>query len=243
MVKPTRKKFHHSSSKEAKFIAYCEEYYFFHSKGFPTAEQAAVALNYSITDIQFFLRNKLVQEALDRRGLPWKTSGHTNSAELTPTQVAVAIAVTNFADPRPPDQKLDDLGILPDQYRAWLNDPTFHAFVNQLADRNLDNVRPDAITEFTKLVRQGDLAAIKYYFEITGQFKQQSVTNIQALIQKLIEAVQRHVKDPQILAAIAQEILATAPTIAENVTIDVKEITPTYSETEEQAIRSFVGGR
>lgn len=216
-IKPLDRKL---GQKERKFIEYCERFYFLENYGFPTPEQAAVALQYSVTEIQFFLQNQTVQRALDKRGLPWQTAG-AQGTELTPTQVAAAITVCNFADSRSEQVKLSELGVLPQQYYGWLNDPTFFKYVNDLANRNLKNVRPAAMTEFAKLVRSGDLNALKYYFEVTGEFKQQEVLNVQVVIQRLIESVQRWVKDPELLAAIANDMLSAAPVVAENVEVQI----------------------
>lgn len=197
------------SQKEKTYISYCEKFYFLNNFGFPTNEQAAVALGYSISEIQTFLLNRKVQSALESRGLPYLQS--KSQSELTPTQVAAAITISNFADERSIDQKLDQLGVLPATYYTWLNDPTYQSFVQNLADRNLEIVRPEAVAQFTKLLRTGDFAALKYYFEVTGQFQQPEITNIKILVQKLVESVQKHVKDPEILLAITQDLMGTAP--------------------------------
>lgn len=205
------------SQREKNYIAFCEKFYFLNNHGFPSAEQAAAALQYTVSEINVFLQNNKVTEALDRRGLPWKSAGGFNK-ELTPTQVAVALTVSNFADERPVADKLNDLGIHPQQYYTWLNDPQFQSYVQRMADRNLEIIRPEAVAEFTKLIRKGDFNAIKYYFEVTGQFTSPDVTSIQAMVQKLVESVQRHVKDPEVLAAISKDILGAAP-VASNSTV------------------------
>lgn len=210
-LKPVDRKISH---RERKYIAYCEEYYFVNNYGFPTNEQAAVALGYSPAEVAVFLQNIQTQKALDRRGLPWRTAltdSIQGNNKLTPIQMAVAITVSNFADDRHINEKLSELGVLPAQYYVWLNDPNFQSFVNKLADRNLEIVRPEAVASFNKLIRDGDFAAIKYYFEVTGQFSTPEIHNIQILVQKLVESVQRHVKDPEILAAISRDILGAAP--------------------------------
>lgn len=219
-IKPHRRKFKSTGSKEANFIAYCEQFYFLNKGGFPTPEQAAIALRYSVTEINLFLQNLNVQDALERRGLPWRSAG-AQSGLLTPTQLAAANLIMNFADERPIAQKLDSIGVQPAQFYAWQQDDKFRAYLSKLADNNLEFVRPEAIAEFTKLVRQGDFRALQYYFEVTGEFKGQATQNVQAMLQMVIEAVQRHVKEPTVLAAIASDLLGAVPGVANNVTVEV----------------------
>lgn len=211
------------SVKAKNFVAYCERYYFLNNAGFPTPEQAALALGYSVAEINTFLQNKHILRMLQRRGLPYQTAGMTQDGSITPTQTAAALVVMNFADERPIDVKLDSIGVQSTQYYSWLNDPNYRNFVNRLADQNLGNVRPEAIANFVSLVRQGDFKTLQYYFEVTGEFTQPQVGNLQVVIQRIIEAVQRHVKDPEILAKISQEVLGAAPTVANGVQVNVIE--------------------
>lgn len=209
--------------KEKNYIRYCELYYFARNSKFPSAEEAAKALGYSVAEINYFLKNAKVRKALEDRGLPWQQSGW-EADNLTPVQIAAAILVSNFADVRTIEEKLDTLGVSPTQYYAWLNDDRFKAFVNRLADRNLENIRPEAVAAFTRRLREGYFPALKFYFEATGQFKQPDVANLEAFVHRVIEAIQRHVKDPQILAAIASDIMGASPVAVNNV-IQQREIT------------------
>lgn len=185
----------------------------------PTPEQAALALNYSVTEINYFLSNLEFREACERRGLPWKAIG--SSSELTTTQIATGITLANFADTRSISEKLDQLGVSESQYFAWLQNAEYQQFVRKLADQSLENIHPEAILSFQKLIRAGDFNAIKYYFEITGVANSQDVTNLKIVIQNLIESVQRHVKDPVLLAKISQDIMGAAP-VASSTTISIE---------------------
>lgn len=230
--------------KEHNFISYCEQFYFLNNSGFPTPEQAAVALGYSVSEINVMLQNLNVQKALEVRGLPYQSAGVQSNGRLTPTQIASAHTILNFADDRPNDQKLSELGVLPTQWNAWLNDPNFQAYCQKLGENNLKNVRPEALTEFSKLVRKGDFQALKYYFEVTGEFGNTSASaseaQVTAVLQLVVESVQRHVKDPETLAAISRDILNAAPVAAKSVTVDSSQIT---SEGERQVLSGGGSGR
>lgn len=174
----------------------------------PTIEEVASYCKLKHTEINYMLTRKMVQKALDQRGVPWKQ--HTQE-ELTPTQVAVAITMSNFADTRTNEAKLDQMGVTSAQYYAWLNDPAFKNMVQTLADQNLQNIRPTAIGEFTKLINQGDWNAVKFYLQTTGELQGNEAPQSEVLIKMLIEIIQKHVKDPEIIIAIANDIkLASA---------------------------------
>jgi hypothetical protein len=204
-----------------RLLSYFEQFYVINDGKVPTNEQVAIALGWSVATVVSLLEHKDLQKMLERRGIPWAenaTAGH-----LTPTQVAVAVTTTNFADTRPLNQKLDSLGVLPAQYQGWLQEATFRDFVNECADKTLQNVRPQAVTAFAQQVASGDLNAFKYFNEITGQFSSPETQNLKALLQLTIETIQRHVKDPKVLAAIAQDLLAIAPGAASQTTITVED--------------------
>jgi hypothetical protein len=173
----------------------------------PTIEQAANHLNIPQSEVNYYLTRKCVTKALESRGIPWAQHSQT---ELTATQVAAAITVMNFADSRSIADKLDEMGVNTNQYYAWLLDPQFKNLVDTLADSNIKNIRPTAVAEFTKLVNKGDWHAIKYYLEVTGELKSDTPRS-EHLIRLIIEIIQKHVKDPEIIVAIAQDIkLASA---------------------------------
>lgn len=179
----------------------------------PTVEQVYNYLrktrdNLRITSVNYYLTRKPVIKALDDRGIPWRQH---SQEELTPQQQAAALTVMNFADERPIADKLDQLGILPATYYAWLQDPVFNSFVNSLADQNKVNIRPAAVAEFTRKVNSGDWNAIKMFLEVTGEFANNNAPQSEVLIKMFVEIIQRHVKDSDTIMAIAQDLkLASA---------------------------------
>jgi glutathione peroxidase-family protein len=169
-------------------------------KKFPQVTQ--ISINYYLSK-----ERRNVAKALEKRGIPWQQH---SQEELTASQVAAAVTVMNFVDKRPVAEKLDQLGINETQYYAWLNDPQFKTMVDNLADQNLANIRPTAIAEFTKKINSGDWNAIKFWLETTGELGGTSNTQIEDKITMFIEIVQRHVKDPEVMAAIAADIIAVS---------------------------------
>ena len=169
----------------------------------PTIEEVATYLKLSQVTVNYYLQRRQVIKALDQRGIPWKQ--HTQE-DLTATQVAAALTIMNFTDTRSNKDKLDQLGISPSQYYAWLNDPQFKNLINNLADQNLRNIRPAAIGEFTKKINEGDWNAVKYWLETTGELTNTNAPQSEQLIIMIIEIIQKYVKDSEIIMAIAQDI-------------------------------------
>lgn len=159
------------------------------------------------TSVNYYLQRRPVIKALDNRGIPWRQHSQEN---LTATQVGVAVTMMNFSDTRTNEDKLDQLGVNPSQYQAWLNDPQFKNLIDNLADQNLRNIRPTAIGEFTKLINKGDWNAVKYFLDVTGELKSNDAPQSEQLIVMFVEIIQKHVKDPDVIVAIAQDLKLAA---------------------------------
>jgi hypothetical protein len=174
----------------------------------PTVEEVFQYLrktrpNLSIKTVHYYLGRKPVIAALKKRGIPFEQ--HTQS-ELTDQQMAAATTVMNMLDQRSISEKLDQLGILPATYYAWLNDPQFKNFLDSMADQNKINVRPAAVAEFTKKINQGDWNAIKFWMETTGELQNDNAPQSEQILIMLVEIIQKHVKDPAVMVAIAQDM-------------------------------------
>jgi|SRR5882724_2303358 len=191
------------TKKEKELIAFYElQWHLRHNV--PTIEEVAKYLKLTQITVNYYLARKPVIQALDKHGIPWRQ--HTQS-ELTATQVAAAITMMNFTDVRSNDEKLDQLGILPATYYAWLNDPQFKNLIDMLSDQNLKNIRPTAVAEFTKLINKGDWNAIRYYLDTTGAIGNTNTTPIEQTMIMVLEVLQKHIKDPDVMVAIADDLL------------------------------------
>jgi glutathione peroxidase-family protein len=189
----------------------------------PTIEEVAKYLSLSQVTVNYYLQRQPVVKALETRGIPFRQ--HTQD-ELTATQVAAAVTMSNFADTRDNAVKLDQLGINPATYYAWLNDPQFQNLVENLANQNLKNIKPTAIGELTKKINAGDWNAVKFYLDVTGTLQNNDAPQSEQLIKAFVEIIQRHVKDPETIVAIAQDLkLASANRTLEVVAQPQRQIT------------------
>lgn len=204
--------------KENELIAFYELQWALRNR-VPTIDEVAKQIKQTHVTVNYYLQRAPVKQALNRRGIPWQQH---SQEELTSQQVACAVVMMNFADERPNKDKLSELGVNETQYAAWLQDPNFKNLVDVIADRNLTNIRPAAITEFTKKINSGDWNAIKYYLDATGTVQSNDAPQSEQLIMKFVEIIQRHVKDPAIMVAIAADLKAAS----HNRTLDVVEPVP-----------------
>jgi hypothetical protein len=192
---------------EKELISFYELQWFLRNR-VPTIEEVALQLKIKQTEVNYYLTRKPVKKALSDRGIKWEQHSQEN---LTATQVAAAVVMMNFTDTRDNATKLDELGISPDQYYAWQSDPQFKILLDNLADRNLKGIRPTAIAEFTKLVNKGDWHAIKYFLDVSGEFRSNEAPQSEVLLKMIIEIIQDEIKDPEVILRIAERIkLASA---------------------------------
>lgn len=160
-----------------------------------------------LTSVNYYLQRQPVIKALKQRGIPFEQ--HTQN-ELTQQQIAVGIVMSNFTDTRNNKLKLDSLGINLNQYNTWLKDPTFRNFMESQANENLINIKPVALTELTKKISDGDWNAVKFYLETTGAVQPSNAPQSEVMLQMLIEVLQRHIKDPELMSKIATDLLAVS---------------------------------
>lgn len=207
---------------EKRFIAWCEQFYYMNNGTFPKLEQVAVALKLNPVAIKYFMANTNVLDAFRKRGID-AFRAHFE-ATLSTEQIATAIVISNFADDRPIKDKLSQLGVHPATYNGWLQNKTFRDFCRKTADQALENIHHEAVAAFMKLIQAGDFQALKYYFEITGYAKNDEVQNVQLLLQRVIEAIQKHVHDADTIARIALDINAASgmPDAIEGTVVEVE---------------------
>lgn len=202
------------SQKQKNFISFCEQYYHKNRGQFPSTEQCAYALKYSLIEIKYFLQDQAVIEALMKRGLDVEIlMSQQANTYLSPTQIGAALVVCNFADTRSVDTKLESMGVTATEYYAWLKSPVYRDFVTNLADQTLENIKPEAMTVFAQLIRDGNTKALQMYFQMTGQLdgQNEAVQNLKVTLSRVIEAVAAHVQDQTVLSKIAADIGIAAP--------------------------------
>lgn len=207
----------------ANIMPWIERYYHAH-KTFPSDSLLMSQFRIDKEKLNLLLKSRLFAQALAERGIERRQ-------HLNPLQVATIAVMTNFADTRSIDIKLAAVGVTPEMYYGWMSNPTFKREYQARADEIFDNVLPEANAALAAKVRRGDTSALKMYYEMTGRANAPETVNAQKLVVTVIEAIQKNVKDPVILQAIAREIQGEAPAFAST---PVAVVTPEIAFEEEK---------
>jgi hypothetical protein len=180
-------------------IPWVEDYW--HSRGrYPSDSEFLTRYEITPAYLSDIHSSRLYREALRSRGI-------TRELEvLSPEQIATITVLSNFADGRSQDAKLAGLGVSVEQFNGWLRQEEFVKRLHHNADEMLDKIYPEAMSAFARKIKQGDMRAIDRYLEITGRAMTPETLDAKRLVQLTIEAVQRHVKDPETLQKIAADI-------------------------------------
>ncbi len=197
---------------ETELVDFAEAYHTKYGE-FPARQVFEAALDragweYSRQDLDYALSNPLVLRSFDARGIVPPTYSKDSTTGLTKEQLAVIAAINNTRDTRSDVKKIRDLGIDPRMFAGWMHSKRFTDHLRDSAENLLENSTADAHTALLRKVRSGDSSAIKLYFEITGRYNpaQENTVNLQVFMSRVIEAIQTHVHDPEVLSNLAAEL-------------------------------------
>lgn len=157
-----------------------------------------------------FKTNPLVQKSFAARGIMYPPAVD----RFTPDQMHAAAAMLDLVDRRSDEKKLRDLGVTTRQWAQWQLDDDFAAYLRERSEKLLENSTHEAHKGLLKGVRQGNLASVKQWYEITGRYRPNETEQIDVrrVLQAFIEVIQKYVKDPIILNGIAMELSQIAST-------------------------------
>lgn len=180
----------------------------------PDADELVNNLGLSRVEAEGLISHPHTLKRLDALGVPDPNRNKT----LTEKQLLAATVILDPLDKRSKLKKLTELGISTKEYNSWLNDPLFRKVCLNIAENQLYAAQPTAHMALVERVNQGDLGAIKYFNAMTGRYREQRgnaavEVNVQNnygndMLIKIVEIIQRHVKDPITLSAIGDDILA-----------------------------------
>ncbi len=204
---------------ENRLITYVEQHWHEHRR-FPSPVLICAGARIDAKDINALLSSDVVRVMLDNRGITMTT---TNSDDLSPEQLAAANTYLNIADPRPLNVKLKELGINPVRFHGWMRGKVFGKYIRERSEDLLDDAMPFAHRELLNKVMHGNMDAIKHYYAMTGRYTgvtSGDAQNVGLVIQRLLEAIQMEVSDPELLSRIAgrfQSITSNEPPTYANV--------------------------
>src|SRR5215471_8776806 len=182
---------------------------YFETGAVPTVEQVSNLLGLKGQVVLSTLDKTEVKELLKRRGIETINSDGLVSIEQA---YLVNILLDTF-DRRGIREKLKALkeavgiDITFAQYIAWMKDPNFKRYLTKRAEIQFDGLEPIARNRIVQAVESGNLAAIEYYFELTGIYnrRSQDMLDMRKLLAQIIDILSRHVT-PELLHTIANEL-------------------------------------
>jgi hypothetical protein len=168
---------------------------------FPTEPE--ICLVYPEFDLHLALADPTFIKGLENRGISLPVEKAWYPSEI---QMAAMVAITNYADTRTRRQKLEDLGVSLNTWAGWVRNKSFKIAFERLSRQNFEEGASIAREGLSKAMERGEVAAIKYYNDLTGEAP--AVQNLQLMLTRLIEVMQLHVKDTAVLHAIERDFRA-----------------------------------
>lgn len=199
------------NDKQWELVNFTEQEYLAHGS-IPTADRINNLGLASPDYWKAFLKDADVRNALLARGIPLSHLGGGTKGVLTEEQLTAANVMLDLRDNRSQKKKLADLGVPTQKWEAWLRDPGFQNYLRTRAEGILGDNQHEAATALLDRVRSGDTNAIKFYYEITGRHVQNrgDSVNVPALLMRVMEIIQKHVQDAEVVGNIADEFLTLA---------------------------------
>ena len=191
-------------------LTFIEQIYFEEGQ-VPTPLAVAEACGLQEATVEGYWKNVDFRNAVQARGIP--LAGKETTRALTYEQLMMANMLMNPADRRSLRQKIEDPSVAAynltvQQVNGWLRSKTFKDHLQKRSEALFGNAEPAAYKNFVAAIESGDQKAIALYFEMRGIYnpRLQVDVNISTILVRVVEIVSKHVRDPAILAAIAEEM-------------------------------------
>lgn len=195
------------SEKQLRFMDFLEQCYYITS-GLPSKDKALAAVP-GLTASEYarwIESDDVLNHMSEVRGIDLRETRNTEA--LTAEQLVVANTLLNLSDKRSERNKLKDLKVSPAKYEAWKKDPAFQQYMRHRAEAALGEAIPDIHMALIDVAKRGDISGIKLAYEMTGRWSSKTVgdLNVEFLLMKVIEVIQRHITDPEKLISIADDL-------------------------------------
>jgi hypothetical protein len=190
-------------------VSFIEQEYLL-SGQIPSKDVCLEKLNLTTRKYDSLYSREDFRNAMSARGIPLRMlNGEQPNGVLTVKQLTVVNALLDLNDNRSDAKKLRDLNVNTSTYQGWQKDPTFNDYWNKRTEQLYGPAVSEANRALYDNVKRGDLGAIKLLFEMTGRWssKPANEINIEWVLMKIMESIQKHVTDANILTAIAEELL------------------------------------
>jgi hypothetical protein len=199
----------------------------------PTDDKVAQVVGLDVAAVRKYWKQEVFRNALKKRGVTLNLE-EDDLPILSMQQMNVVAILLNTFDRRSMREKLESVQVSPQQLAAWMRDAKFSAHYRKRAERQFAEADATAYLAVIKGMEDGDLKATQLFLEMRGLYspKVQMDVNIDNVLVRVIEAVTKHVKDPTILAAIAEEldmipgVSMSAPQVTEAIEVSSTGVSP-----------------
>lgn len=204
--------------KDERFLALLEQYWYQHAK-LPSQEELAKD-GISPKYYRKCMKNRTFRKQLSMLGVVDDPDDIKLVAwQLSELQLAAANVMVDMLDGRSAKTKLSDLDIDTSTWQGWLRNPEFQSYLRARSETMLKENMHEAHAGLLARVRAGDVSAIKFYYELTGRYVPDRETGLNPMetVLRVIEVVQKFVKDEEALKAIGASLLGEQQVAAQQV--------------------------
>lgn len=133
---------------------------------------------------------------------------YLKSDELNSKQIAFLDMVLDSSSKMGVQAIKNKLKISPIEYQSWLANPKFKNRLKKTGETAISNAVPLSYIKMARKMEDGDLAFIKFGFEVTGEYNpnDRKQVDAQALIRVIFEVLEEEIKDPHILKRIGAKV-------------------------------------
>lgn len=193
------------SELERNLINYCETEWFL--KGaLPTPERLCEEFKLTPKALNKILEEEIVQKSFTGRGMPV-----IEGRDLPVEQITAINTILNMTDSRSQKKKLQDMGISAQQWNGWKQSKQFKAYYAKRVEQIFGDALPDVHMALMDRAVNGDLGALKFYYEITGHYTGDGrAVDLKMILEQVFKIISMHVRDSSQLSAIAGDLLKLA---------------------------------
>lgn len=164
--------------------------------------------NFSKSELTELKSNKLFKASMRKRGIYLDVDLNLDLGQLSPRQMGTAAVMMDILDRRSDEKKLRDMGISTQEWSTWRQNKAFNEYLASRSELLIEGSQHEAHIALMRAVRAGNISAVKYFNEMVGRFnpdKDQAV-DLRVFIGRLLEVIQKHVKDPETLGRLGSEM-------------------------------------
>lgn len=193
------------SELERNIINFCETEWFLKGS-LPTPETLKEKFKLPPKRLNDILQKELVVQSFTGRGMPV-----IEGRELPQEQIIAINLILNTTDTRSNKKKLQDMGITPNQWDGWKQSDRFKEYYKKRVEQIFGDALPDVHMALMDRAVNGDLGALKFYYEVTGHYTGDGkAVDLKMILEQVFTIISKHIQDSGKLAAIGGDLLKLA---------------------------------